>query len=120
MENILPTPECITEHILFSHLRQCVVTRQWLKLSLGWQQLENGHYSPIVSRVPAAPKAVVKPVKCSCATSKCSGRCSCKAHTCNLAYTELCKCAEDTCSNIVIDQNSSSSDDEENEGQIFI
>ena len=78
-------------------------------------QRKAGHYSPIVSRVPAAPEAVVKPVKCSWVTSKCSGRCSCKAHTCNLACTELCKCAEDTCSNIVIDQNSSSSDDEENE-----
>ena len=45
----------------------------------------------------------------------CSGRCSCKAHS--LACTELRKCegAEDTCSNIVIDQNSSSNDDEENE-----
>ena len=51
-------------------------------------------------------------VKCSCVTSKCSGRCSCKAH--NLACTELCKCegAEDTCNNVAIDQNSS--DDEEN------
>ena len=35
-------------------------------LSLGRQQLANGHYSPIVSRVPAAPEAVVELVECSC------------------------------------------------------
>ena len=49
----------------------------------------------------------------TCVCSKCSGRCSCKAHY--LACTELCKCegAEDTCNNVAIDQNSN--DDEENE-----
>ena len=52
-------------------------------------------------------------VKCSCATSKCSGWYSCKAH--NLICTELCKCegAEDICNNVTIDQNSS--DDKETE-----
>ena len=48
-----------------------------------------------------------------CVASKCSGRCSCKAH--NLACTEPCKCegAEDTCNNVAISQDPS--DDEENE-----
>ena len=114
VEKLLSTPGYITKHILRAHLQANV----WLQdivaepalldpLSLGWQQLGNGHYSPIVSRVPAAPEAVVELVKCSCVTSKCSGWCSCKAP--NLACTELCKCegVEDACSNIVIDQNSS-------------
>ncbi len=75
--------------------------------------LEGGHYIPVVSKVPAAPEAVVELVKCSCVASKCSGRCSCTAH--NLACTELCKCegAEDTCDNVAMSQNPS--DDEENE-----
>ena len=51
--------------------------------------------------------------KISCVTSKCSGRCSCKAH--NLTCTELCKCkgAEDTCNTVTIDQNSSDDEDDE-------
>ena len=82
-------------------------------VTLGWQQLEDGHYVPVVSKVPAVPEAVVELVKCSYVASKCNGRCSCKEH--NLPCTELCKCegAEDTCNNVAIDQNSS--DDEENE-----
>ena len=56
---------------------------------------------------------MVELVKCSCVASKCSGRCSCKAH--NLACTEPCQCegAEDTCNNVAISQDPS--DDEENE-----
>ena len=52
-------------------------------------------------------------VKCSCVVSKCSGRCSCKAH--NLACTEPCKCegAKDTYNNVAISQDPS--DYEENE-----
>ena len=38
------------------------------------------------------PEAVVELVKYSYVASKCSGRCSCKAHY--LACTELCKCQE--------------------------
>ena len=102
VEKLLPTQGCIIEHILRAHLQASV----WLQdlvarpiildpVTLGWQQLEDGHYVPVVSIVPAAPEAVVELVKCSCVASKCSGRCSCKAH--NLACTELCKCegAED-------------------------
>ena len=120
VEKLLPTQGCIIEHILRAHLQASV----WLQdlvarpiildpVTLGWQQLEDGHYVPVVSIVPAAPEAVVELVKCSCIASKCSGRCSCKAH--NLACTELCKCegAEDTCNNVEISQDPS--DDEENE-----
>ena len=76
-------------------------------VTLGWRQLEDGHYVPEVSKVLAAPEAMVELVKCSCVANKCSGRCSCKAH--NLVSAELCKCegAEDTCNNVAIDQNSS-------------
>ena len=120
VEKLLPTQGCIIEHILRAHLQASV----WLQdlvarpiildpVTLGWQQLEDGHYVPVVSIVPTAPEAVVELVKCSCVASKCSGRCSCKAH--NLACTELCKCegTEDTCNNVEISQDPS--DDEENE-----
>eukprot|EP00918_Siedleckia_nematoides_P094097 GHVU01206553.1.p1 GENE.GHVU01206553.1~~GHVU01206553.1.p1 ORF type:complete len:294 (+),score=30.02 GHVU01206553.1:592-1473(+) len=119
VEKLLSTQGCITEHIFHAHLQANI----WLQdvvavpillapLTLGWRQLEDGRYVPVVSKVPAAPEAVVELVKCACVASKCSGRCSCKAHT--LACTELCKCegAEDTCTNVALDENSS--DDEEN------
>ena len=54
-------------------------------------------------------------MECSCVASKCSGRCSCKAH--NLACTELCKCegAEDTCDNVAMSQNLSDNKESEEE-----
>ena len=120
VEKLLPTQGCITEHILCTHLQasvwlQDLVARPIIQdpVTQGWQQLEDGHYVPVVSKVPAAPEAVVELVKCLCVVSKCSGRYSCKMH--NLACTELCKCegAENTCHNVTISQNPS--DDKENE-----
>ena len=35
-------------------------------VTLGWRQLEDGHYVPEVSKVLAAPEAMVELVKCSC------------------------------------------------------
>jgi hypothetical protein len=114
VEKLVPTQGCITEHILCAHLQANI----WLQdlvavpttpdpVTLGWRQLEDGHYVPVVSKVPAVPAAVVELVKCSCVASKYRRRCACKAH--NLSCTELCKCeaTEDTCSNIAIDDNSS-------------
>ena len=122
VEKLLPTQGCITEHILRAHLQASV----WLQdlvakpiildpVTLGWRQLEDGHYIPVVSKVPAALEAVVELVKCSCIASKCSGRCSCKAH--NLACTELCKCGgvEDTCDNVAMSQNLSNNEENEEE-----
>ena len=42
-------------------------------VTLGWRQLEDGHYIPVISKFPAAPEAVVELVKCSCVISKCRG-----------------------------------------------
>jgi hypothetical protein len=125
VEKLLPTRGCITEHILRAHLQANIWLQDLLAIpilldpvTLGWRQLEDGRYVPVVSKVPAAPEAVVELVKCSCVASKCRGRCSCRAH--NLACTELCKCeaTEDTCNNIALDDEDSSnnsSNDEENE-----
>jgi len=114
VEKLFPTQRCVTEHILWAHLQASV----WLQdlvasphlldpATLGWNQLEDGHYVPVVSQIPAAPEAVMELVKCSCVASKCSGQCSCKAH--NLACTELCNVegAEDACNNIPVVHNSS-------------
>ena len=73
VEKLLPTQGCIIEHILRAHLQASV----WLQdlvarpiildpVTLGWQQLEDGHYVPVVSKVPAAPEAVVELVQCLC------------------------------------------------------
>ena len=58
---------------------QDLVARPTL-LDPGWQQLGDGHYVPVVSKVPAVPEAAVELVNCSCVASKCSGWCSCKEH----------------------------------------
>jgi len=65
----------------------------------------------VQKKVPVAPEAVVELVKCSCFASKCSGRCSCRAH--NLPCTELCRCeeAEDTCNNIQVAHSLSDEDE---------
>jgi len=120
VEKLFPTQGCITEHILRAHLQaniwlQDLVARPILldPTTLGWRQLEDGHYVPLVSKVPVAPEAVVELVKCSCVASKCSGRCSCRAH--NLPCTELCRCegAEDTCNNIQVAHSLSDEDEVE-------
>src|SRR5260221_9825839 len=124
IDKLVPTQGCITEHILRAHLQANIWMQDLVAVpnlpdpvTLGWRQLEDGHYVPVISKVPLVPEAVVELVKCSCVASKCRGRCSCKAH--NLPCTVLCKCegTEDTCNNIAIDHNSSenSSDDEESE-----
>ena len=60
-EKLFPTQGCITEHILRAHLQASV----WLQdlearpnlldpTTLGWHQLEDGHYVPVVTKFPAA------------------------------------------------------------------
>ena len=55
VEKLFPTQRCITEHILRAHLQASV----WLQdlvarpiildpVTLGWRQLEDGHYIPVV------------------------------------------------------------------------
>jgi len=80
VEKLFPAQGCISEHILCAHLQanvwlQDLVARPILldPTTLGWYQLEDGHYLPIVSKVPVAPEAVVELVKCSFVASKCSG-----------------------------------------------
>ena len=111
VEKLFSMQGCITEHILHANLQaniwlQDLVARPILMdpVTLGWRQLQDIHYVPVVSKVPATPEAVVELVKCSCVISKYSGQCSCKAQ--KLACTELCKHegAEDTCNNVANNQ----------------
>lgn len=66
VEKLFPTQGCITEHILCAHLQayvwlQDLVARPILLdlTTLGWHKLENGKYVPTISKIPAAPEAVV-------------------------------------------------------------
>jgi len=118
VEKLFPTPGSITEHILRAHLQANI----WMQdivvdpivpdpITLGWKQLDDGIWVPMASKVPPAPEAVVDLIKCSCLSSKCSGRCSCKMS--NLPCTELCKCegTDESCNNIPNDDTESDDDD---------
>lgn len=76
----------------------------------GWL-LEDGYYVFCWHTREVAPKDVLKIIFCSCATSKCQGRCSCKQA--NLRCTELCRCTE--CSNTSVENMSDVDTDDESD-----
>ena len=111
VEKLFPTQGAIIQHILRAHYQAYVWGRDIVAeptvldpVGLGWSEDSNGKYVPTLSDLPPAPEAVVELVKCNCVTSKCSGRCSCKAH--NMACTELCNCeaAEGACTNLLVNE----------------
>ena len=94
---LCPTSGAVTEHILRAHWQANVWAQDTAPapkildaLSLGWRQIDDGQWAPVLSKLPPAPEAVVELVKCSCLASQCSRRCSCKSN--NLPCTQLCRC----------------------------
>ena len=101
VEKLPPTQGAMHEHIRRAHL-QCSMWQQVLTAcpsileptKLGWsQERAVEELTPVLTRVPLAPKSVLEMVKCGCVKSFCSGHCSCKNN--NLPCTELCACEAD-------------------------
>lgn len=88
----------------------------------GWHRTADGKFSPVFMTVDPMPKAVTELIKCSCTSSKCSGRCSCSSA--NLPCTDACSCEGDTdCQNplrqeALLDENLSSDDETESDPEI--
>lgn len=118
VEKLPPSQGAMQEHIRRAHL-QCNVWKQVLTPSpttidartLGWYQDASGELLPLLTQLPLAPQSILQLVKCSCRTSLCRKRCSCRDQ--GIACTELCRCQGDSdmCNNVSVDVETSSDSD---------
>ena len=118
VEKLPPTQGAMHEHIKRAHL-QCKIWRQTLipdptipdPIVLGWYRGTSDNLLPLLTKLPIAPDSLLQLVKCTCTTSRCLRRCSCREH--DIPCTELCGCHGETdrCKNIpVVVEDSSDSD----------
>jgi len=121
VETLPPTHGAWLEHIKRAHVQANVWSQDLVlnpvvldPLQLGWQ-LQDGKLQPIMTKEAPGPEAVMRLVRCCCAssTTACSRRCSCRQN--NLVCTELCHCAgdQDKCNNIDFQTISDGQDVEE-------
>lgn len=87
-----PTESAAHEHILRVYF-QCLVWKSLKQfpsdpLQMGWK-LEEGVYSPVLSKSECAPTDILNFIRCKCKAGCSSNLCSCKKHglNCVLACT---------------------------------
>ena len=114
-EKLPPTLGSLTQHIQRAHY----ITMIWKKADESHPNLPSpsdyewnkdhitNSFVPVRCSQPPAPKAVLELVKCGCKKG-CSGNCSCIKS--KIQCTELCGCINYTCSNKMIEQETSDID----------
>ena len=105
-EKLPPTKGALIQHIKRAHYQALVWYNDEIAnpklpnaIDYGWK-IENNLYTPVVTLLPPAPKAVLELVRCNCVKEMCrTARCSCKRA--NVVCTEMCICeaSDEICEN---------------------